>query len=373
MGRIRATLVLLVAALVTLLCASSASAAVRLGPDLSPVPGPGFVGVGCQSSPSYNPCSYVNLRSTNPGVLVAAPAAGVITKWRFRGGCCTDPQTVSHTFTLRTFNVGSQDGLSGYAYAVPQQTGPSFVIPPGAQVPGDPPVELAARLPITAGQRVGLEADYPISMVVYNPIADVTSTVLFNGVTYNGEMYGNPITSTAIAINADIEPDSDGDGYGDESQDCFPTDPARNGGSCQATTPPPPLPGGVISCPPGGCADGPSKAATFPLPPVQSNPRGDGGIVVNLKCPADSVYPCLGILYAELPAGKKAGAAAGRRLSELKYSIAPGKKKKLKLKFSKKTYAYLRKKRKRIAYVTALPKGGQPVSTRIVLKFPNRR
>lgn len=359
--------------LALILSTGQASAAVRLGPDLTPTPGGGVVAVGCQSAPSYNPCSYLNLRSTNPAVPVAASTSGVITKWRFRGGCCTEAQTVNHIFTLRTYQLGAQDGLSGYAYAVPQATGPSFVIPPGAQVLGDPPVELSARVPIAAGQRIGLEADHPISMVVYNPTADVTSTVLFNGVVYNGEMYGNPLTSTAIAINADIEPDADGDGYGDESQDCFPADPGQSGGTCTAAPSlPPSLPSVYVPCAPGACAGGPSKAATFIQTPVQSGLTSDGGVIVNLKCPPDSIFPCLGILYAELPAGKKASTSAVKRLGELKYTIQPGRKKKLKLKFSKKNWNFLKKKRKRTVTVSILPNGGQPVSTRVVLKFKKR-
>ncbi|MGH2906878.1 MAG: hypothetical protein ACRDKI_08950 [Solirubrobacterales bacterium] len=369
---------LAVALFLLTLAASSAHANVRLGPDLTPIPGAGqvaaFVAVGCQQQASYNPCIFVNHASSNSNVPLVAPYAGVITKWRFRGGCCTDPQVVSHTFTLRTTRTGVNDGLGGYAYEVPQNSGPSFVIPAGNVVLGDPPVELAARMPIAAGDRVGIAADYPIMMSVYSPLANVTSTVLFNGTVYLGQSYGNVFANTAMAINADLEPDVDGDGYGDETQDCFPADPGAHEGSCAPEPPPSPppfSPAAGISCPAGTCSNGPSKGVTFSGAVSQAppSPRSDGGIYVILKCPPELLVPCGGILYAALPEGKKTSTAGGRRLGNTSYSIKPGAKKKLKIKFSKSIRKFLAKKSKRVVYVTVQPANGEPVSTRVTLKF----
>src|SRR4051794_37079670 len=93
----------------TLLLPAGASAAVRLGPDVSiPQPSGGFHlgAIGCQSAPQYNPCTFLNVASTNPDVVVASPVKGVITSWSFRAGCCTNPQTVAHHITLGTFRPG---------------------------------------------------------------------------------------------------------------------------------------------------------------------------------------------------------------------------------------------------------------------------
>ena len=174
---------------------------------------------------------------------VAAPFDGVITKWRFRGGCCTDKQTESKTMTLGTFKQGTQDGLSGYGYVIPVAKGPSFVIPAGNVVLSDPAVELPARMPIAAGERIGIIADHPIAFASY-AAPNVTLSIITTGTVYNGEPYGVAY-SAAMAINAEIEADGDGDGYGDETQDCVPGDPTRHEGNCGP--PPAPTPPGLLS------------------------------------------------------------------------------------------------------------------------------
>ncbi len=145
--------------------------------------------------------------------------------WRFRAGCCSDQTDRDHTLTLRTYRRGAQTA-GGYPYAVAAGTGPAFVIPAGNQLTSEV-TALPARLPIHAGEMVGIEADYPTMFAVYNPTAGVVSEVLFHGYEYLGEQYGNPLYDTAIAINVDVEPDADGDGYGDETQTALPVTPRR--------------------------------------------------------------------------------------------------------------------------------------------------
>ena len=228
----------LLASMVVLVAAPSAMGSVRLGPDLTPV-GDGL-GYGCQPG-TYSPCTFVNLHSTNPAVLDAAPSDGVITKWRFRAGCCTEKQTESLAMTLKTFRPGVLDGSGGYPHIVPVRTGPSFVLEPGSQVIADPAVELPARVPIAAGERIGIVADDPIAFASY-AVPNVSMAFIASGYFDQGEAYGTSY-ATAVAINADIEPDTDGDGFGDETQDCHPGD-ATQSGDCSppvvALPPPPP-------------------------------------------------------------------------------------------------------------------------------------
>jgi hypothetical protein len=353
----------LLSSAVTLAAPAGAAAAVRLGPDLTPVQNSSAFG--CQGG-MYSPCSWINYASANPAVAMTSPVNGVVTRWRFRAGCCSPAQTEARTMTLKTFApVASSDG---YVHLDPVATGPSFVVPAGNAVVSDPAVELPARMPIAVGQSVGIVADYPIEFATYS-VPSVNFTILFNGFTYGGA-YGN-----ALAINADVEPDADGDGYGDETQDCQPTTSAQHEACPQVFLPPPPNPPSVGTTGPckSGCGGG-STGVTFSNPPRSiPTPRGDGGVVVELQCPPGSTSPCGGILYMELPKPKsgkpRVSSAAPTVLARAAYSIAPGKKKSFELKFSKKVFNFLARKRTRKVIVTVQPKGGQPVSTTRTLKF----
>jgi hypothetical protein len=360
----------LLASSIVLIATASAAASVRLGPDLTPV-GDGL-GYGCPPGNS-SPCSFVNLHSTNPAVLDSAPSNGVITKWRFRAGCCTEKQTESLAMTLKTFKPGFYDGQSGYSFIVPVRTGPSFVLEPGNQVIADPAVELPARVPIAKGERIGIVADSPIAFASY-AVPNVKAAFVASGVFYQGEAYGVTYF-TAIAINADIEPDTDGDGYGDETQDCHPGDPTQSG-DCSppvvASPPPAPLIVGKHGPCEGNCGGG---GVVFSHAPQSiPGPRGDGGIVVFLSCPPAATVPCVGILYAKLPGERKGHAAATSAapavLAQSHYSVRPGKKKSVSLIFSKKVRAYLSTKTSRRVIVTIQPKGGQPTSTVTTVRFP---
>ncbi len=368
--------VLLVLAAALLALPATAAATVRLGPDLSVKPGGGgglvFAAVGCQPG-QYSPCSFVNLRSSTAGGLVESPFAGIVTKWRFRAGCCTDPQTEKKTLTLKTFKRGTQDGMFGYGFAVPSQTGPSFEIPPGNQVLSDPFVELPARLPIAAGERIGIVADNPIDFAVYSPFAGVDMTVISNGVPpYNGEPYGQVFGGTALAIGADVEPDADGDLYGDETQDCAPADATRQDGCAPPIPVPIPQPLSVgVSGGPNTCATNcASSGAVVIRGPVSAPSSGDGSrIYIPLSCPAAATQPCGGYLIVNPPPAKKASAAAAKPLARVAYSVAPGATKRFTLQLSKAGRALLKRKRRLAVVITIQPSAGQPILTRKTLKW----
>jgi hypothetical protein len=342
--------------------ATPATAAVRLGPDLTTVQNGNALG--CQGG-SYSPCSWVTYGSSNPGITATSPINGIVTKWRFRAGCCDPSQSESRAMTLKTF--APQASGDGYVHLNPVVTGPSFVIPAGNSVISDPAVELPAHLPIAAGQSIGIVADYPIEFATYS-YPSTNFTILFNGFPY-GAGYGG-----AMAINADVEPDADGDGYGDETQDCNSHDPSQTGACAPVFLPPPPNPISVGTSAPctQGCTGGGVVFTNAPHP--VPTPRGDGGIVIELQCPPGSTVACGGILYAELPKPKTAkpriSSAAPTVLAKTSYSVKPGKKKSVQLNFSAKVLAFLAQKRTRKVIVTIQPKDGQPTSTTTILKFP---
>jgi hypothetical protein len=354
---------------------ASASASVRLGPDLTPAQN-GTFSYGCQVAP-YTPCSYVNLRSTDPTIPVAAPFSGVITKWRFRAACCIPSQTEARSFTLKTFKLGPSDGFEGYGYFIAGNAGPSFVVPPGNQVPSSPAVELPARLPITSGERIGIVADNPIAFATYAAPA-VTLVIGFNNFEYMGQQYGSP-KSDALAINAELEADADGDGYGDETQDCKPADPSFHEACATVPTGPPQgLPSVFVD---GGKCTGTCGGGATLRGPIQAipAPRGDGGVEIALACPPNASSPCGGILYAELPGAKKprplarAAAQAPMLLGKVAYTVKPGKTKELKLSFAKKVRDFPALKPTRRVTVTVDPKAGKTITRTVVLHFKPAR
>jgi hypothetical protein len=368
---------LLALAIVALALAApqAATGATRLGPDLSVKPCAGqtacVAAVGCQAG-QYSPCSYVNLQSTISSTVVAAPASGVVTRWRFRAGCCTAAQTEPRTMTLKTFRPGTQEGLyPQYSFIVPVRTGPSFVIPPGNQVTSDPFVELPARLPIAAGERVGIVADNPIDFAVYSPHFGVTSTSIASSTFFNGEAYGNAMPNVALAISADVEPDADGDGFGDESQDCASNDPTKQG-ACPPPPSPPPL-SPVYK--PGPCEGfcGGGGVAGF-SGPIAVAPVGDGSVVyVPLKCPPNAVQPCGGFLDVSKQEAKKASTSGRRKLlAHVRFLVQPGKSKKLRVKLSKAGKKLLRRQGKLKVVLTIRPDEGDAVSVRRTLKWRGR-
>jgi len=349
------------AAVLVLALPIGAEASTRLGPDLS-VPPVGSLG-GVESS---SPSSYVNVSSTNPDVVAASPIDGVVTKWRFRAYCCNPAQSVSRTLTLKTFRYLGASG--GFVELEPVATGPSLTLPPGNTLSADAPTEMPARLPIAAGERVGIVADYPTMFSTYTS-PNVISTVLANGFkkgfAYNG----------SIAVNAEVEPDADRDGYGDETQDCQPSDPNQHE-ACAPTFPPPPPPIPPSFIPDPRCqkeCDTGTKMVSLGRPPQPiSTPRGDGGIVVPLSCPRNSTANCTGILYMTLAGGKSAriSAAAPSALVKKPYSLKPGAKKDLRLVFSKKLKAFLAEKRTRKVIITVKPDGGPTLTKTMTLRFP---
>jgi len=147
-------LVAAAAAALVLAAPSRAVSAVTLGPaDLSK---PGDVGYGCQEGLTGT-CCFVHL----PGAAftAAAPSNGVITRWRFRAGCCVPAQTAVRTLKLRVFSQTFSYPPYNSVRAV--RTGPSFVVQPGGTLGAETLVDVPVRLRIDAGQLVGVDTQYP--------------------------------------------------------------------------------------------------------------------------------------------------------------------------------------------------------------------
>lgn len=145
-----------------------------------------------------------------PGATLASPIDGVVVRWRVRRG--SGPGSLfPDTITLRILRP---TGVAGQFTAV-GTSAPHAV--PGGEDPIDV-YEFPTQLPIKAGDRIGLgssvgsfasdKAAGASYLYEENPLAD-GETGLFKG----------PEPEYFVPVNADVEPDCDHDGLGDETQD----------------------------------------------------------------------------------------------------------------------------------------------------------
>ncbi len=200
---------------------------------------------------------------------VTATAAGVVTLWRIRSGAQPNPVAFQ---VLRP--AGGADVV---------EVGRTPTVTPTA----DAPSEHLTRIPIQVGDRIGIvccQTGTGDNYVAATPAATV-------------DVWGPPVADTPAApvgsgdlellVNADIEPDVDGDEYGDESQDNCPanSNPGQEdtngdgvGNACDADGDG--VPDASDACPttagsgPGGC----------PLPPP-ATPRVNQPPTVRFRTP----------------------------------------------------------------------------------------
>jgi hypothetical protein len=201
---------------------SSGLAAVTLGSDLSR---PADLRIS-------HPSSTFSLANVIlPGRTLTSPTNGVVTRWRIKtDGGAAGP------FSLRVFRPNLATG-TGTGVA----TGP-----PESPAAGQTLHTFPARLPIAAGDGIGINGS-PSSPPTPQPgqpfgayLADHPGALLVVWVPAlgDGETRAPSGTEpdTELLVNADVEPDQDGDGFGDESQDQCRTDNVPAGGPCTAPT-----------------------------------------------------------------------------------------------------------------------------------------
>jgi hypothetical protein len=157
-----------------------------------------------------------------------APIDGVITRFRIRAKVET-PSAV----TFRVVDVIPQGPNPVTALATAAGTGPTVTL----QTASDdaPPQEFPARLSVKKGQHLGIDSSVPLiashdsagSKFSYEyapPLLDGAPARLSN------EFLGE------LLVQAGVEPDADGDGFGDETQDGCPTQVSTQG-ACDRTKP----------------------------------------------------------------------------------------------------------------------------------------
>jgi len=170
----------------------------------------------CGSPPLPVPCTRV-LTALNSGPAtfpVTAPMNGVITKFRIKSGT---PDLV----TFRTARLSQITGQS--ALGIAAGTGPSVTLAGTGQIE-----EYPARVAVQAGDHVALDA---ISTNAQFGSNGSTKQYQFVPPLVSGQ---GPRGSTdnedeELLVQAVLEPDADGDGFGDETQDGCPGNGSATG------------------------------------------------------------------------------------------------------------------------------------------------
>jgi hypothetical protein len=223
-------LIPLVAATAVLVFAPAGNAAVSFGslrttndPNQQP----------CEDPMTVNgPCSIVQFTvPTNPNgdpSSGGAPIDGVITKFRIRALGDGAPATV----TFRVANISQLDPDTALASSA--GTGPTVTVP---QSNGDPAptTEVPARVPVSRGQHLAIDGSANIE-ATYDASGSKFSYVFGPPLVDGQAARGSNAVIGELLVSADIEPDADHDGFGDETQDQCPTQ-ATTQGPCDRTAP----------------------------------------------------------------------------------------------------------------------------------------
>ena len=281
-------------------------------------------------SPAIPPGTvFTVMQDLLPGRPVTSPINGVIVRWRIK----TNGAPPFSPFTLRVIGVPGTGVATG---------------PQGTPAAGTIVNTFDARLPIAAGQLIGLDlkpAPTPDTAFYLNSSVPGALTAVWVPALANGQVrVADPDPATEVLVNADIEPDADGDAFGDETQDRCKTDPFPAGGAC---TPPTVKLGGKKT----------------------QRALKQKGVLVEVTCPTEQ---CTANAKGTVAVP---GAAKVFKLRPATKKIAAGGKAKLKLKFAKKTLKAVkralakRKKLKAKLTVTANDVGGNSTTKKQTVRL----
>lgn len=140
--------------------------------------------------------------STTP---IAVPAAGVVTSWKV-----TIPKT--DAVVVQKMRVFRPTGGANEFTTVAET--PYEVLPPGTNV-------VPTRISVQAGDRIGAYGPFGTVTCLTPNLDDVMGTYTGDALVGSTHTFAAS-TGEQVAVSAAVEPDADGDGYGDETQDQCP-------------------------------------------------------------------------------------------------------------------------------------------------------
>ena len=197
---------------VALGAASPALAATKIGETFAP--------------PNDCTADTTNLQSASPSDSYAAPSAGVITSWSFLA-----PATVPPAQEIK-FKVGNL--VSGDNFQITASSGPG--VRPAASTLNNYDI----RVPVEQGDVIGLYLKVAMACGT-NPAPGYDYHHLLGDIGLVPAQTWTQGFQVKYDISAQLEPDADGDGFGDETQDQCPTD-ASTQGQCPGPPNPPAVP-----------------------------------------------------------------------------------------------------------------------------------
>jgi hypothetical protein len=224
----------LAASAALLVFASTSNAAVTFGSRLIDNPGTSLCNDPSGDPGTINgPCTMVMLIAPsapmgNP-VDQGAPMSGVITKFRIKAIGAGGPATATFRLANITPAAGGADAIATSA-----GTGPTITVP--EDTGGDAPIlQVGARLPVAQGQHLAVDGSPNLEAL---HVSDGNKwTYLYAPPLVDGQGGRDSTEVTEeLLVQADIEPDADHDGFGDETQDQCPTQ-ASTQGPCDTTAP----------------------------------------------------------------------------------------------------------------------------------------
>jgi len=206
-------------------------------------------------------CGCMEVQTAIGGTSTAAPADGVVVRWRV-----LNPQSGSFTLRVLSFLPGSSGGMYRTYRVLHSSATESVTAPVGPLF--SKIFSFPTRLPIPAGSYLGLAGrsfgfQSSGGSATYSQVDNVGDGLAASGETHNG----------TFLYDADIEPDVDGDGYGDVTQDSCPTSAAVHEGPCPVVT----VPGGEATPTPTGTGQPP--AGTGQQAPITSMPPDPAPLV----------------------------------------------------------------------------------------------
>ncbi|HEX5622122.1 MAG TPA: Ig-like domain-containing protein [Solirubrobacteraceae bacterium] len=181
----RAARIALLLVVLGLITATSAHAAVTIGSTLPPPTASFECPGGCTMS-----------GDVVPGGTALAPQSGVVTRWRVRVGSTTTP------VRFQVIHAGADAGQS------------AEITPPIGEI-----TESRTRIPIAVNDRIGLRWLDQVGGTFAAGSATATTDVWTPVLGATSRVPEFPAQPFELAVNADIEPDADGDVFGDETQD----------------------------------------------------------------------------------------------------------------------------------------------------------
>ena len=160
-----------------------------------------------------------------------APVDGVITKFRIRAYITTEAQQV----TFRVADITRDAGDDSTALATAAGTGPTVTLVVNEEALEAPVQEFGGRVPVKKGQHLAIDAGKYVLATV-NDSGDKFSYVYSPPLVAGSGARGSIEPTGELLVAATIEPDADGDGFGDETQDQCATQ-ATTQGPCDTAAP----------------------------------------------------------------------------------------------------------------------------------------